>query len=323
MFIIRLALSLDGCQLEGSSRPLGVKYAEDQHKKKELSRLHHLTIANAFRSMDIKIPAPKPDGIDTLNSPLFYQQQALDPIYTEHSPLGMGMGGPVHSSGGQNNWYSNMQQLSYMQSAGLSKNNHLGSLSMDMATFNQPQHLHASLSPTMIGSHSMSSPISSNSLTINSHGSNQYHLLALPQGFAGLSPKVLSVGTMNAEAAPMHAMGFPAFSTPSFHHLPPFSSPNQYPTLIISNLPNMANVNLLYELCSPYGRIVSADLEDSAKPRPPSDPSSSFLASACGKVVMENPSQAEAAMRALHGLRLHSTGPALQVSLHGSLLDRM
>lgn len=43
------ALSLNGCQLEGSTRGLVVKYAEDQHKKKELSRLQHLTLNQNFR----------------------------------------------------------------------------------------------------------------------------------------------------------------------------------------------------------------------------------------------------------------------------------
>lgn len=42
-------MSLNGFQLEGSPRPLAVKYAEDQHKKKELSRLHNLTLNTGFR----------------------------------------------------------------------------------------------------------------------------------------------------------------------------------------------------------------------------------------------------------------------------------
>lgn len=46
-----LALSLNGCQLEGSNRGLVVKYAEDQHKKKELSRLHSLTTSNPYRGI--------------------------------------------------------------------------------------------------------------------------------------------------------------------------------------------------------------------------------------------------------------------------------
>eukprot|EP01035_Chromulina_nebulosa_P034144 gene34144-45780_t len=47
------ALSLNGCQLEGSNRGLVVKYAEDQHKKKELSRLHSLTTGNPYRGLPI------------------------------------------------------------------------------------------------------------------------------------------------------------------------------------------------------------------------------------------------------------------------------
>jgi hypothetical protein len=47
-FFSLLALSLNGYQLEGTARPLMVKYAEDQHKKKELNRLHNLTLNTAF-----------------------------------------------------------------------------------------------------------------------------------------------------------------------------------------------------------------------------------------------------------------------------------
>jgi RNA recognition motif-containing protein len=43
------ALSLNGMQLEGATRGLVVKFAEEQHKKKELNRLHNLTMNAAFR----------------------------------------------------------------------------------------------------------------------------------------------------------------------------------------------------------------------------------------------------------------------------------
>lgn len=66
-------MSLNGCQLEGSSRGLVVKYAEDQHKKKELSRLQHLTMnQNNFRGN---------------NGPGGGPQQNM-------GGMGMGMGGP-------------------------------------------------------------------------------------------------------------------------------------------------------------------------------------------------------------------------------------
>jgi len=43
------ALTLNGCQLEGSSRGLVVKYAEDQHKRREMSRLQNFTSQSLYR----------------------------------------------------------------------------------------------------------------------------------------------------------------------------------------------------------------------------------------------------------------------------------
>lgn len=57
LFFLSLALSLNGCQLEGASRGLVVKFAEDQHKKKELNRLHNLTMTAGFRG-----PGAPPNG---------------------------------------------------------------------------------------------------------------------------------------------------------------------------------------------------------------------------------------------------------------------
>lgn len=62
--------------MEGSPRPLIVKYAEDQHKKKELNRLHNLSMGNSYRTGN-----PMMQG---------------HPLGMGMNGMGMGMGG--HSS---------------------------------------------------------------------------------------------------------------------------------------------------------------------------------------------------------------------------------
>lgn len=106
------ALALNGCQVEGSSRGLVVKFAEDQHKKKELSRLHNLTLTAAFRGVSATMPSPlnmnnmnisQPRGMPALDDNLgsYYYQQG-----NQHN------GGGMYSRGGQG-------QLNNMQQTGL------------------------------------------------------------------------------------------------------------------------------------------------------------------------------------------------------------
>jgi RNA recognition motif-containing protein len=103
-----IALSLNGCQLDGSQRPLVVKYAEDQHKKKELNRLHNLTLNTSFQggrgggmggmgggppmngSMNMK---PKNDMMGG-GSPFYYQSQNMVNMYSSQQPPPMPL---VHS----------------------------------------------------------------------------------------------------------------------------------------------------------------------------------------------------------------------------------
>lgn len=88
---------------------------------------------------------------------------------------------------------------------------------------------------------------------------------------------------------------------------------NSSVTLIISSLPQHADIALLHDLCAPYGQIISAQVDV--------DPSNSQLdvangrggCSGRGRVQMANMSQAQYATQALNGAIIFEGGRPLQV----------
>lgn len=91
----------------------------------------------------------------------------------------------------------------------------------------------------------------------------------------------------------------------------PAGTPNRTSgvTLLISNLPLHADVTTLHELISPYGRILSAQVEISDS----SNGARMTLCSGRGFVQMANISQAQYAIQALHGTIMFEGGSPLQV----------
>eukprot|EP01039_Chlorochromonas_danica_P009414 gene9414-10399_t len=344
------ALSLNGCQLEGSSRPLVVKYAEDQHKKKELSRLHNLTINNAFRRIGMgggmlnpmaggSMPSPKSSRLDgkgdMMNHGYYYQQQGMPPsLYASQTqpmsllPSPMNAGSP----GGASGWFNPMQgqQMPYLQSPPMALNSAhhpLGSQSVEIG-FNHSPHLHAL--GMAIGGHAGISPSLGPQNMPGGHGGGASPMgsgLKMMGGMMGemehhhnQGPRIpLGMGYPSPPGAPMHHMP-PPLPNHGGHNLPMPGSPagQQFPTVIISQLPPMADVNLLHELCAPYGRIVSANLEDSRRPASNSSGSSSNASSPGslrGRIQMESLAQAEIAAQNLHGLVLYDGAMPLHIQL--------
>jgi len=82
-------------------------------------------------------------------------------------------------------------------------------------------------------------------------------------------------------------------------------------TLLISNLPPHADVTTLHELVSPYGRILSAQVEISES----GTSARMTLCSGRGFVQMANISQAQYAIQALHGTIMFEGGSPLQVRI--------
>lgn len=89
---------------------------------------------------------------------------------------------------------------------------------------------------------------------------------------------------------------------------------NSSVTLIVSSLPQHADIALLHDLCAPYGQIISAQVDV--------DPSNSQLdvangrggCSGRGRVQMASLSQAQYATQALNGAIIFEGGRPLQVS---------
>jgi hypothetical protein len=101
---------LNGCILDGSSRGLTVKYAEDQHKKREMTRLQNLTSHNVYRYTSPDAPPHMSVGMGMLQQHQQYphqqhqQQHMMMPPQGLHGPhsaaLGPSGGGGGYHSGG-------------------------------------------------------------------------------------------------------------------------------------------------------------------------------------------------------------------------------
>ena len=90
------ALSLNGCQLEGGQRGLVVKYAEDQHKKREMDRLQNLTTHNVYRYLPLAPGGASGSGEDMGMGGGFRPQDPSEPMspgyYYTNSLSGSGSG---------------------------------------------------------------------------------------------------------------------------------------------------------------------------------------------------------------------------------------
>lgn len=83
-------------------------------------------------------------------------------------------------------------------------------------------------------------------------------------------------------------------------------------TLVIGFLPQHADVALLHDLCAPYGRIISAQI-DVDNSNAPDDSSVRGGCSGRGRVQMAGLSQAQYATQALNGAIIFEGGRPLQV----------
>ena len=86
-------------------------------------------------------------------------------------------------------------------------------------------------------------------------------------------------------------------------------------TLVITNLPSHADVATLHDLISPYGRILSAQI-DVLESSPTQPAAANQLCSGRGQVQMANINQAQYAIQALSGTILSEAGQPLQMFLY-------
>jgi hypothetical protein len=84
-------------------------------------------------------------------------------------------------------------------------------------------------------------------------------------------------------------------------------------TLVIQCLPPHADVALLHDLCAPYGRILSAQIDVDTTMR--QEPNRPGVCSGRGRVQMAGLAQAQYATQALNGAIIFEGGRPLQVSI--------
>lgn len=386
------ALSLNGCQLEGSSRGLVVKYAEDQHKKKELSRLHTLAgppngggnhssngngggqygarplgamgashgyginyaggnggphvggapradmqgnggggrmridgggngyhgpnSDNHYSPPHLQQPPPPPQGYyyqqqqglnpydGGMGSPLLLMSPLNSPQLSVYLPGGMGVGGPLDYSPSNHQGrrgrkafpldtslaeqQHQRQQQHLQQQQAAASGGWFGSMPPHLAFLNSPQLGHPQqLSPlgglTPLGMSLMGSP------TVGGHGLMRGHPVGSPLD----SPLQQQAAAMGAYSGSV--------------------------TLNICSLPAQADVALLHDLFSPYGRILSAQIDvDTAAQNRGAAAAGASRVSVCsgrGRVQMAGLPQAEYAAQALNGAVITDDGVPIQVSL--------
>lgn len=313
-----------------------MKYAEDQHRKKELNRLQNLTTSNSYRPMGMpQVPMQddhrthphhlvlsKQDPVQSY----YYQQQNLNagyggahsPIHSTmlqhpHSPIYTAPVHPVHPSmmdyhnggdksmdnskprggmqnknipfplelsddavGHQNSWYSAMSpQHMYHNSV-----QDMHSLGMGMSPPTSPQHIHP---------HTLQhqQQLQTGHLQLRLPGGRG------PNGGPRLGP---------------HSPPQSPSSLTSPYSVGPVC-------LDLTNLPSDADVALLYELFTPYGRILNAQVEP-IRPPPPSADGSTDPSKMCigrGKVQMAGFAQAEYAANSLNGAIIFEGAVPIQV----------
>lgn len=295
-----VALSLNGCLLDGSNRGLVVKYAEDQHKKKELNRLHNLTITAAFRGSHGVSNRPSSKRIESSDS-----SSSENFFYSENSYS--------QSSAGLEGFIDEKPQI-YVHSLSLSATSQIGY-------------------DSVLSSKSRNSQVDE---AMSFQSPNWYPPLAAQHvPYASIIPLAMHPNTGNQDFANFDQIrmsappGMPIpsalsqpipYSNRSSHNSDIRSVPNPIQawfsssdvilpgvvTVYVDNLPNTASLSMLYDLFSPYGRVLSANIGESRN-RP-----SEIMS---GKVVMSSLAQAETAAHALNGLVLYEGAPPLQVKL--------
>jgi len=268
------ALSLNGHRLEGVDRPLIVKYAEDQHKKRDRRMIPPMQMNPRFRHeppymfpvdhlpVNGMMPPPKSMGYGALgNGPPYYPGSMPSP-YNPHMKYGGGPSGPNPNR--MMEWFDQMPPVGYD----------------GMPVGGPGPHLP------------------------HGHGHDQEHEAYEPLDLDNF-PHPRGGGGGGYMMGPREG---------------PDADYGPHPvSVVVNRLPAGADVPMLQDLFSPYGRIVSAHVEG--------DESSTAgdggrLGGSSGRafIQMESIAQAQNAVQALNGsnpFMREGMGP-LQVDLLGS-----
>lgn len=318
------ALSLNGCQLDGSSRGLVVKYAEDQHKKKELDRLQSLTANPNFRSLGGLGPDGLDEGkmrmngmggkMDSLAEAYYYQQQGLASLYGNQ-------GSPMVNPSMLNPPMANNQLPLYLPTTAGPGPNDFGAKKM-LPRQRKPYPHDPTMEPNQwynpmpqqIPYHT-SPPLGHNSLHVQPPMD-----MGMPGHLHGMGPPMMSP----SEQLPMPPQQnrylreptgpvprVPADPSMGRREEPSLNAGGGGVSLNVDGLPSNADVALLQDIFAQYGRILSAQID--------MEPTTNGRGGSCsgrGRVQMSSMAQAEYAVQALSGSVLFEGEPPIHVSMN-------
>lgn len=279
-----------------------VKYAEDQNKKKDrraqvLGNMQGMNMnMNMIDSMGmmegLKQDLRDPYYFSRSRAPSnLYRGQQTSPMQSNHMPIN---NMPINQ-----NYHSSSPQ-SYPSSRS-SKNSGSGLSSPQGAS---PLDWYGQMSPVLYDNlmNSSHTQLHNQSMGYNNHHGNQ---------------QMMGEGQGQSHQQQRQSYNHPQGGQYQYPRLPSEGGRPQdnSVTLLIGFLPQHADVALLHDLCSPYGRILSAqiDVDNSSA----SDDAA--LHGSCtgrGRVQMAELSQAQYATQALNGAIIFEGGRPLQVARH-------
>lgn len=283
--VLSTALSLNDFRLQGCDRHLVVKYAEDQHKKKD--RRGQMGGGHPFNNSNGGDDQMFQDG----REPNFYSRNRMSPVmYRNQQTPSMLMN---HNPSGNDNQYVPPSAIGYPASRNISKNIGSSSMAGDASTINTGDWY--GQMPQMVYDGQMV------------HNQSQMHNQAI-----GYDPHSVSQHTMTQGQSQQRTGQGVVYMRPTTVGQQETGYSSSV-TLLVSALPQHADIALLHDLCAPYGQIISAHVDV--------DPSSSHrdgatVRGACsgrGRVQMAGMAQAQYATQALNGAIIFEGGRPLQV----------
>lgn len=315
------ALSLNGMQLEGATRGLVVKFAEDQHKKKELNRLHNLTMNAAFRGGPNGGQGQRGGDDGHGGNPNYFYPPAQSPA------MGGLYGRQPNAAPGGNMGGMYMPPSPTVPSPVLdySGGNKGGrkSLQLDIPNFQQMQSQPAG---------HWYPPVSSPHLGYVPSPSNLVHMGVNPSSNFDFTGGDFSPAGHNLHS--MHHMGqlgshipAPAGSPQVSHGLTPFGrvshqnngkqpgpqqAQGQPVTVSISNLPRETAARNIQGIVSQYAQVLDVHVEEQFFDGPGGRGGTTGMNRA--RIVLGNIAQAEEVIRALNGAVLFEGAPPAQVN---------
>jgi hypothetical protein len=304
------ALSLNGYRPPTSDRHLIVKYAEDQHKKKDrrMGPGHMMggsPIGMGMGGMNMSMME------SSMMSGMGHKTDTRDPYYFQRSRMSQGV-------------YGSHQQQHQRGSGGMDMPQQMGNV---MGVTNQMNQMYMPASTLMYSAARGKNMVGPGI----SQGASMDWFAQMPQmvydtQYTGGQQMHLTLDHMMAQAqaqvqshTPTAAQRQQLGGNMSYSRSPRSAAHTHHDsdlqggsaTLIISGLPHNADLALLNDLCAPYGRVLDAQIDTD---RRGDDPKNDVWCGR-GRVQIVGMAQAQYAMQALNGVVIFEGGKPLHVSI--------